>query len=189
MSSKRRSSMRVFGHRKWYWNRSNWSPHKRRECSREWFARESSTRSFQTTPFKFLKCVMLTHFICLQARVIATVALILMSQKNKSAEHEVTTPLRFHQVVEIATCFLGVSQMCGADRNVVRTRSHSMCSSKVSSVFSARSVGLQCYTQCWVCKARRPADFDDQPRVWQNFHTCNAFPGVILVLKNRPSLA
>ena len=41
---------------------------------REWFA--SSTQSLQTTPFRFLKCVMLTHFICLQARVIATVALI-----------------------------------------------------------------------------------------------------------------
>ena len=34
-----------------------------------------------------------------------------------------------------------------------------------------------------VCKARRPADFDNGPLVCQNSHTCNAYPGVFFVLK------
>ena len=34
--------------------RSKWSPRKRREFSREWLARGSSTRSSQTTPFRSL---------------------------------------------------------------------------------------------------------------------------------------
>ena len=100
-----------------------------------------------------------------------------MLQKNKSVEQEMTTPLRLLQVVEIATCLLGFSQICGADGNVVRTRSLPMCSSKVSSVFSARSVGLQGCTQCWFARLRQPA-----PRLAELPHV-HAFPGVFSVLK------
>ena len=54
-----------------------------------------------------------------------------------------TSPLRLLQVVETATCLLGLSLKCGADGNVVPARSLPMCSPKVSSVLSVRSVGLQ----------------------------------------------
>ena len=69
----------------------------------------------------------------------------LMLQKNKSVRtrHDMTSPLRLLQVVEIATCLLGVSLKCGDDGNVVPARSLPMCSPKVSSVLSVRSVGLQ----------------------------------------------
>ena len=54
-----------------------------------------------------------------------------------------TSPLRLLHVVEIAPCLLGLSLKCGADGNVVPARSLPMCSPKVSSVLSVRSVGLQ----------------------------------------------
>ena len=83
------------------------------------------------------------------------------------------SPLRLLQVVEIATCLLGFSLKCGADGNVVPA-SLSRCVHQKFLRFSLNAV--------LVCKALRPADFDDRPFVSQNSHMCNAFPSEFFML-------
>ena len=114
------------------------------------------------------------HFICLQARVIGTVALHLMLENNKSVRtrNDVTAAVA-------SSC-----SICDLSPWIfTEMRRRWKCgSSKVSpDVFTKKFLRFSLYAVL-ICKARRPADFDDRPFVSQNSHMCNAFPSVFFML-------
>ena len=88
----------------------------------KWFARESSTWSLQTTPFNFFEGCHVDPFHLPSSTCDCDGGSDLMLQKNKSVEQEMMSLLRLLQFVVIATCLLGFSLKCGAERSVIPAR-------------------------------------------------------------------